>query len=74
MMTRSVSAADLHIGDLVVPVDGPARRITLHRLQGAPPVAVVAYAGQPGHQEIPATEHLTVVAADAPAAPSHRID
>ena len=26
MRTRTVSAADLHIGDLVVPADGPARR------------------------------------------------
>jgi hypothetical protein len=62
MMTRTVTAADLHIGDLVLPPDGPARRVTLHRLQGAPPVVVLALAGQVGHHEIPASQRLTVVA------------
>ena len=34
------------VGDLVLPETGPARRITLHRLQGTPPVVVLAYAGR----------------------------
>jgi hypothetical protein len=44
MTTRTVPAAQLHIGDLVLPETGPARRITLHRLQGTLPVVVLAYA------------------------------
>ena len=62
MTTRTVSAAQLHIGDLVVPETGPARRITLHRLQGTPPVVVLAYAGQPGKQALPAAHEVTVLA------------
>jgi hypothetical protein len=38
MTTRTVPAAQLHIGDLVLPATGPARRITLHRLQGTRPL------------------------------------
>lgn len=69
MRTRTVSAADLHIGDLVVPVDGPARRVTLHRLQGAQPVVVLALAGQPDNLEIPATAPLTVVSTEPVSGP-----
>lgn len=65
MMTRTVTAADLHIGDVVVPPDGPVRRVTLHRLQGAPPVVVLAYAGHPQQLEIPANERLEVLAVGA---------
>ena len=64
MRTRTVSAADLHIGDLVVPAEGPARRVTLHRLQGAPPVVVLNLAGKPENLEIPASQPLTVVSAE----------
>ena len=58
MTTRTVPAAQLHIGDLVVPDTGPARRITLHRLQGTPPVVVLADAGQPGQQALPAGQEV----------------
>lgn len=63
MTTRTVPAAQLHIGDLVLPDTGPARRITLHRLQGAPPVVVLAYAGQSGQQAIPADQEVIVLVA-----------
>ena len=62
MSTRTVPASALHLGDLVlVTPAGPVRRITLHRLQGAPPVAVPSYAGRPGHHSVPADQSLTVV-------------
>ena len=61
MTARAVLAADLHIGDLVLPATGDARRITLHRLQGAPPVVVLAYAGQAGQQELPAAQEVVVL-------------
>ncbi|HEY7811843.1 MAG TPA: hypothetical protein VIC62_01315 [Nakamurella sp.] len=64
MSTRTVPAAELHLGDLVlVTPTGPVRRVTLHRLQGAPPVVVLAYAGQPGHRSMPADQPLTVLTA-----------
>jgi hypothetical protein len=62
MTTRTVPAADLHIGDLVVPPVGPPRRVTLHRLQGATPVAVIGYAGQADQQSVPVSELFTVLA------------
>lgn len=62
MSTRTVPAAELHLGDLVlITPNGPVRRVTLHRLQGAPPVVVLAYAGKPGHHAVPADHPLTVV-------------
>ena len=62
MSTRTVPAADLHLGDLVLlSPAGPVRRVTLHRLQGTPPVVVLSYAGQPGHRSIPADQPLTVL-------------
>jgi hypothetical protein len=62
MTTRTVPAAELHLGDLVLLTpQGPVRRVTLHRLQGTPPMVVLSYAGKPGHQEIPAGHQLTVV-------------
>jgi len=66
MTTRTVPAAQLHIGDLVLPEAGPARRITLHRLQGTPPVVVLAYAGQSGQLALPAAQEVIVLAAGAP--------
>jgi hypothetical protein len=57
-----VSAADLHIGDLILPPVGPPRRVTLHRLQGTPPMAVIGYAGQTGQQAVPVSELFTVLA------------
>ena len=62
MTTSIVSAADLHIGDLVLPPVGPPRRVTLHRLQGTPPVAVIGYAGQADQQSVPVSELFTVLA------------
>jgi hypothetical protein len=62
MTTRAVPAAQLHIGDLVLPETAPTRRITLHRLQGTPPVVVLAYAGQPGQQALPAAQEVIVLA------------
>ncbi len=56
MTTRTVSAADLHIGDLVLSPVGPPRRVTLHRLQGTPPVAVIGYADQAGQRAVPVSE------------------
>ena len=49
------------LSDLVLMTpQGPARRVTLHRLQGTPPVVVLSYAGKPGHQAVPADQRLTV--------------
>ena len=54
MTTRTVPAAQVHLGDLVLLTPaGPVRRVTLHRLQGTPPVVVLSYAGKPGHQARP---------------------
>jgi hypothetical protein len=62
MTTRTVPAAEVHLGDRVLLTpNGPVRRVTLHRLQGTPPVAVLAYAGKPGHQGVPAGHPLTVL-------------
>jgi hypothetical protein len=62
MSTRTVPAAKLHLGDLVlISPQGPVRRVTLHRLQGAPPVVVLAYAGKPGHHAVPADYPLIVL-------------
>lgn len=62
MTTRTVPAAQLHLGDLVLLTpQGPVRRVTMHRLQGAPPVVVLSYAGKPGHQAVPADHPLTVL-------------
>ena len=54
MTTRAVPAAQLHIGDLVLPETAPTRRITLHRLQGTPPVVVLA--------SLPAAQGVIVLA------------
>ena len=62
MSTRTVPAAQLHLGDLVlISPQGPVRRVTLHRLQGAPPTVVLSYAGKPGHHAVPADHPLTVL-------------
>jgi hypothetical protein len=62
MITRTVLAAELHLGVLVlVTPTGPVWRVTLHRLQGAPPVVVLSYAGKPGDHAVPADQPLTVV-------------
>ncbi len=67
MTTRTVPAAELHLGDLVlITPQGPVRRVTLHRLQGASPTVVLAYAGKPGHQMVPAGQPLTVVVGARP--------
>ena len=62
MSTRTVPAAEVHLGDRVLLTpQGPVRRVTLHRLQGAPPIVVLAYAGKPGRQAVPADYPLTVL-------------
>ena len=62
MTTRTVPAAQVHLGDLVlITPTGPVRRVTLHRLQGAPAVVVLSYAGKPGHLAVPADHPLTVL-------------
>lgn len=45
---RTVTALNLRLGDTVVPDHGPRRRVTLHRIEGAHPVVIVAYEGIPG--------------------------
>jgi len=62
MTTRTVPAAEVHLGDrvLLTPT-GPVRRVTLHRLRGTPPVVVLVYAGKPGHQAVPAGHPLAVL-------------
>ena len=66
MTTRTVSASDLHIGDLVLPAQGPTRRVTLHRLQGTPPTAVIGYADTTVQQTLPATQRVTIAAEPRP--------
>jgi hypothetical protein len=67
MSTRTVPAAELHLGDLVLmSPHGPVRRITLHRLQGTPPVVVLSYAGKPGQHAVPADQPLTVLTEEPP--------
>ena len=67
MSTRTVPAAELHLGDLVLlSPNGPVRRITLHRLQGTPPVVVLSYAGKPGQHAVPADQPLTVLTEEPP--------
>ena len=47
-LVRTVTALDLRLGDVVIPDRGPHQRVTLHRVQGAPPVVAVQFAGIPG--------------------------
>ena len=71
MNTHTVPAAEVHLGDLVLLTPaGPVRRVTLHRLQGAPPMVVLSYAGKPGHQAVPADYPLAVLT-DTPPALDH---
>ncbi len=61
MVTRTVQAWQLQLGRIVIPQQGsPPRRITKHRLQGAPPTAVVEYAGITRHITYRATDLLTI--------------
>lgn len=62
MIVEYVAAMNLRIGDLVIPDTGvPACRVVLHRLDGAPPHAVVQYAEIPGRSICyPATMTLLV--------------
>lgn len=61
MTTRSVQAADLRLGDLVMSASGGASRVTLHRLQGAPPMVVLSYADRAGQDAVPAGQQMTVL-------------
>jgi hypothetical protein len=66
MSTRTVPAAEVHLGDRVLLTpNGPVRRVTLHRLQGTPPVVVLAFAGKPGHQAVPADQLLSVLSGNS---------
>ena len=48
------------IGDMVVESTGPPLRVTLHRLEGAPGVAVVEFAGDPHPHRYPLAHVATV--------------
>lgn len=43
MSTTRRPARDWHLADVIIPTDGNARTVTLHRLEGAPARAVVMY-------------------------------
>ena len=62
MIVEYVPAMDLRIGDLVIlDTGGRPQRITLHRLEGTPPHAVIHYEGIPGKAfSYPATMTLLV--------------
>lgn len=64
MTTRTIQAADLRLGDLVLSAGGTSR-VTLHRLQGAPPMVVLGYADRPGQDAIPAGQPVTVLVESA---------
>lgn len=68
MRVEYVAAMNLRIGDLVIPdTGGHAQRITLHRLEGTPPHAVIQYEAIPGKMfGYPATMTL-LVCSDRPA-------
>jgi len=53
VVTKTLPARAWHLGDILVPAAGPARRITLHRLEGAPAHAVVQFAGITGQTRYP---------------------
>src|SRR6476659_11268742 len=48
LRVRTITALNLPLGDVVIPDHGPRRRVTLRRLEGAPPVVVVQFEGIPG--------------------------
>ena len=52
-MTTPLPAHQWRTGDVVVPDHGHPRRITLHRVQGAPGDAVVHYAGTDAEHHYP---------------------
>ncbi len=60
MVTRTVAAHTLRIGQIVIPDNGSPRRITSARVEGAPPRAVIEYAGITSHTSYLATQTLTV--------------
>lgn len=46
-MTQPLPARAWKLGDIVLPAAGGSpRRVTLHRMEGAPPQVVVQYAGE----------------------------
>ncbi len=53
MVTQTLPARAWRLGDILVPPAGPARRVTLHRLEGAPAHAVVQFAGILGQVHYP---------------------
>jgi hypothetical protein len=53
MVTKVLPARAWHVGDILIPPAGPACRITLHRLEGAPGHAVVQFAGITGQTHYP---------------------
>ena len=54
MTTHTVPAAEVHLGDRVLLTPkGPVRRVTMHRLQGTPPVVVLARPANPDTRPCP---------------------
>ena len=60
MVTKSLPARAWRIGDILVSQLGPDRRITLHRLEGAPALAVVQFASITGETRYP-VEHTEYI-------------
>lgn len=58
--TRTVPAWQLRPGWVVIPDHGAPRCVASNRLEGARPLAVVAYADVPQRVTYPATQLLTV--------------
>lgn len=61
---RVVPAWQLHITDIVLPAqgDGPGRRVTGIRAQGAPPQVCVEFAGEDHRVPFPAGQPVTIAA------------
>lgn len=67
-LVRTVTAMQLHLGDVVIPDKGPRQHVTLHRIQGAHPVVAVQYAETPGATTLyPPSMPLLVEIPDVPA-------
>jgi hypothetical protein len=67
-LVRTVTAMQLHLGDVVIPDKGPRQHVTLHRIQGAHPVVAVQYAETPGATTFyPPSMPLLVEVPDDPA-------
>ena len=72
LRARTVSALNLHVGDIVIPDHGPRRRVTLHRLQGALPVVVMQHEGIPGASTLYPPSMPILIECDDDAPPSRQ--